>query len=125
MARIVTLLVGLLVAPVLPVGTAWAAEYRCDLTNKYHCSQKQGCRSIPPKTWAQIDTDKRTYSRCNRLGCDLYDADFNTSGAFVTIEVNGRGLMAKMQLDGSSFVEVATLATDVYTSFGSCRPRGQ
>ena len=90
---------------------AFAIEYRCDTKEKHVCESGSGCRSIPPSTWNLIDAEKLTYSRCDRRGCDHYDAEFRASGAFINIDVRGRGLIAKMAVDGSSFVEVATLKT--------------
>ncbi len=37
------------------------------------------------------------------------------------IDVPGRGMLAKLSNDGSGFVEVATIETQVLISFGSCK----
>ncbi len=47
---------------------AFAIEYRCDTKQKFVCESGSGCRSIPPSTWSLIDTEKRTFSRCDQQG---------------------------------------------------------
>ena len=98
-----------------------AETYKCQPTEKHYCEADKGCTQIPAKTWAKVDTVNGTYSRCDRIGCDDYDAHFAKSGKFISITVPGRGLIAQMSVDGSQFTEVATLAGAVYTSFGACK----
>ncbi len=105
--------------------SAVATKYRCDPNEKYFCDIGAGCRPVPTTVWNLIDTEKRTFSRCDQNECNHYEASFHTSGTFINIDVRGRSLIAKMALDGSSFVEVATLMTQVYTSFGACRVLGR
>lgn len=67
-----------------------------------------------------VDQANGTYSRCDKTGCDTNDAVFGQSGAYRTIEVAGRGLIARIGSSGE-FVEIATLGTAVYVSHGQCR----
>jgi len=84
--------------------------------------QRTGARCARALTlvFNRIDVDRGTYSRCDASGCDEYDAVLRSSGIFTLIEVPGRDILAKMSHDGSLFLEVVTLVTDVYVSFGSC-----
>ena len=43
------------------------------------------------------------------------------SGVYLNMAVPNKGLLAKMIVDGSEFLEVATLGTTVFLSFGSCQ----
>ena len=52
---------------------------------------------------------------------DAFDLVGRQRGAFTNIEVPGRGMLAKVSLDGSQFVEVVTLGTGVLISYGACR----
>lgn len=100
---------------------ATAETYRCDISEKHVCDQGSGCQSVPSTIWNTVDTTRRTFSRCDRNGCDTYAATFTTSGLFTVIDVTGRGLIAKMAVDGSLFVEITTLGTQAFVSFGQCQ----
>ena len=95
-----------------------APSIRCDPQTKFYCSGGK-CTSVPAATWGVLDNLAKTYSRCDKNGCDAYPAQIERSGVFTNINP-GRGLIAKIGDDGS-FVEVATLGTDVYVSQGRCR----
>ena len=112
------LVVGLLVlAAATP---AWTAEVRCEIDAKFACGLS-GCRESAVTVWNLIDIDALRFSRCDRKGCDHYAMSQTVSGAFTNIEVPGRGMIAKVSLDGSQYVEVVTLGTDVLISYGSCQ----
>ncbi len=104
----------------MSIAPALAVQYRCEISEMFYCAEKEGCRVIPSTLWSLIDTEANTYSRCDSRGCDNYAARFIPSGAFLNAELPGSGIIVKMSKDGSSFVEVTTLATQVYTNFGSC-----
>jgi hypothetical protein len=108
-------------AVVLAVTTSHAAELKREIRQKFLCEQS-GCKTAPAKVWNLIDTAGRTYSRCDPIGCDKYPAQFAVSGAFINIDVPGRGLTAKVSADDSTFHEIATLVHSIYVSFGSCVP---
>ena len=99
---------------------ATADSLRCDITAKYACSAG-GCEPRQLSTWNVIDPGSGLFSRCDLDGCDSYDAKITESGMFYTIEASGRGTIAKMARDGSSFLEVVTLGTVALVSFGSCQ----
>ena len=75
--------------------------------------------------WNVIDLEGGQFSRCDSNGCDTYPAMITQSGLFYVIEVTGKGVLAKLAIDGSSYLEVATLGTVALISFGSCRPLPQ
>ena len=102
------------------VGFVDAQNFRCEITAKHYCTADRGCSATPTPVFNRIDVDRGTYSRCDASGCDEYDAVLRSSGVFTLIEVPGKDILAKMSRDGSMFLEVVTLATDVYVSFGSC-----
>jgi hypothetical protein len=106
----------------ISTGSAFAEPLKCTISAKYVCTVAEGCRSVPGSVWNVIDLSRKTYARCDRAGCDTYDARMSQSGAFTNIEVPGRGMLAKLGgAEPSDFVEVATLTGTIYNSFGSCR----
>jgi hypothetical protein len=110
----------LLFAILLVTTPSPAAELKCEISQKYIC-ETTGCRTAPTNVWNLVNTTKKTYARCDRMGCDKYDALFSQSDVFVNIALPERGVIAKMAVDASSFHEVTTLAHSVYVSFGSCQ----
>ena len=96
-------------------------ETTCAITEKLQCAPGEGCQPIQNTIIIRINSEQHIYSRCNANGCNDYQAEFNTSGIFINIAVPSNGLLAKLTIDGSSFTEVATLATAVLLSFGTCR----
>ena len=112
------LVVGLLVlVAALP---AWATEVHCEIEAKYACNSS-GCRENAIAVWNLIDLDALRFSRCDQMGCDHYTITTSVSGAFMNIEVPGHGMLARVSHDGSQYVEIVTLGTDVLVSYGSCR----
>ena len=99
---------------------AAAAPLRCNISEKHVCIAKKGCSSTKPTVWNLVDLAASKYSRCDRQGCDTYNADISRSGIFLNIVIPRRGVLAKMVFDGSSFLEVMTATDVVYISFGSC-----
>ena len=110
----------LVLACLLFSAPAMAGSLRCDITEKYACSAG-GCEAHELGIWNVIDLDSGQFSRCDRNGCDSYDAEVSKSGMFYTIDLPGRGTMAKLAVDGTSFLEVITLGTVAMISFGSCQ----
>ena len=102
------------------VGPAFGAEIRCEITSKFACSPS-GCVRNALGVWSLIDFDAARFSRCDRNGCDHYPMSQTASGVFTNIEVPGHGMLARVSHDGSQYVEVVTLGTDVLVSYGSCR----
>ena len=102
------------------VSFADAQNLRCEIAAKHYCTADRGCSATSTPVFNRIDIGRGTYARCDANGCDEYDAVLSSSGKFTLIEVPGRDILAKMSRDGSMFLEVVTLATDVYVSFGSC-----
>jgi hypothetical protein len=98
---------------------AIAQTVTCRLSAKFAC-QAAGCEALETTTWAVIDVAGQTYSRCDRRSCDKYPAQFSRSGAFLIIDVPGRGLTVKVAANMSSFVELVTIATAAVISFGAC-----
>ena len=93
----------------------------CEISEKHYCGLGKGCQTIAATVWSVIDTTRKTYSRCDSAGCEEHDARFSTPGAYVTIDLPGTGTIAKMSIVDGDFLEVATLTTTAYVSFGTCR----
>ena len=96
------------------------SDLRCTPLTRQICSTA-GCRPGPPATYAKLSFERSSYSRCDSKGCDAYPARIVRSGAFVTVEVPGRAMLARLD-EGNSFVEVVTLGLDTMISHGSCGP---
>ena len=115
-------LIGIAAALIASTDLALSETLRCEIATKQQCTAEEGCRPAVLGVFNRIDPARQSYARCDRLGCDTYEANFNRSGAFVNIELPGRSVIAKMAVDGTQFVEVVTVGTIVvYVSFGSCK----
>jgi hypothetical protein len=123
--------VGLVVgAIVLAASSTQAQEYKCEIEDKYLC-ESTGCRPVPATAWNILNIQRETYARCDSKGCDIHDARFSPSGAFMNVQLPGRNTIAKMAtidvpmatLKKFSFHEVATQFHAVYVSYGTCRER--
>ncbi len=101
-------------------GTSAFAATTCTVDEKQSCSAGTGCQPIENSIIVRIDWKQGTYSRCDAKGCDDLKMNFAIVGEFINVDVPGRGMLAKMSKDGSSYVEVATLMTTVLMSFGRC-----
>lgn len=97
-----------------------AAAVRCEISKKFACSSS-GCRDNVTTVWNLVDIKTNRFSRCDRKGCDHYPMTVTRSGLFINIDIPGRAMFAKMAADGSEFVEVVSLGTDVLVSYGSCK----
>ena len=82
---------------------------------------EEGVQDSPVSVLVRLDVKNQLYSRCDLKGCDDYPARFTPSGIFIVIDVPKRGLVAKMAMDGSQFVEVVTTGINAIVSFGSCK----
>ena len=117
---ILAALVGVLVS-----GPVWGQSkpvfhWRCPVETKTVCNE-DGCSNVSPSITIQIDCAKSLYSRCDAKGCDSYPAQCQTSGAFIIINPTP-STQFKAALDGSAFVDVATLWLSVNVSRGQCVP---
>jgi hypothetical protein len=92
----------------------------CSIEEKSVCEVGANCRRIPPATWAELNLIARTYARCDKNGCDRYAAQTSKNGVFTNIAVPERGAMARIRSDNAAFMEVVTLAQQVYVGFGKC-----
>jgi hypothetical protein len=87
-------------------------KQRCDPT---------GCKQIKTTIWNLIDLESGRYSRCDNKGCDHYKISEKKSGIYLNIKLQGKATFAKMNSDGSNFIEVATLGVVALVSHGSCK----
>jgi hypothetical protein len=105
---------------VLAVRSAMAAPLECVILKKYSCTAAQ-CQTVPATIRNTIDLQNHMYSRCDSKGCDSYVATISQTGVMVTLDLPGRGAFARMNADGSEFVEVVSLLTNTLISYGTCR----
>lgn len=99
-----------------------APRWRCQPTVRFDCSLK-GCTEAKPTVWLNVDFSARRYERCDSKGCDEHQMTHSASGIFTVVSVGGGSTLFKVVNDGSEFMEVASLGTAAYTSFGRCAPR--
>jgi hypothetical protein len=102
------------------VTLADAQSVRCSITKKHYCTS-EGCKAVAPTVWINLDISRQRYSRCEANGCDQYDAHVTASGIFFVIDVPGTGTIAKVTMDGTHFLEIATLLDTAFVSFGTCQ----
>lgn len=99
----------------------------CRVSAKFNCAAETGCAdtlSRAWKIWNVIDLSDETYSRGDIGGCDKFDANLTRGGEFIVIDVPGRGIMAKLDVNLATFVEVATMGAQAFVSFGTCQASG-
>jgi hypothetical protein len=115
-----TITLSLLALALLAVSAPLAAEtLTCTPSQKFHCSP-EGCKTAPAKVRAVIDMDKQTYSRCDRNGCDKYDATMSIGGIYLNVSVPGKSLVAKVEISSLEYFESVSIGLAVYNSFGRC-----
>ena len=115
-----TITLSVVVLALLAVSEPLAAEtLTCKPSQKFYCSP-EGCKTAPAKVRAIIDTDKQTYSRCDRNGCDKYDATMSMGGIYLNISVPGKSLVAKVEISSLAYYETVSGGLGVHTSFGRC-----
>jgi hypothetical protein len=96
-----------------PLACRWATKQQCDPTAP--------CRPAANNVWATADVGAKRYQRCDRQGCDTYDAAVSTAGAYTTFDLVGRGVFMKVGANGAA-TEVVSLGNSVLVSQGRCRP---
>ena len=100
-------------------GSAHAETLNCTPEQKFVCSP-DGCKTAPAKVRAIIDMDNQTYSRCDSLGCDQYEAEMSVSGIYLNVAVRDKSVAAKVEIPSLGYLETVSLGHAVYNSFGSC-----
>lgn len=115
--KVALLFAALVVLPQL----AEAEPSVCRWTKKQQCDPTAPCRPAVNKVWATADATAKRYERCDANGCDSYDAEVSTAGAFTTFDLTGRGVFMKIGPNGLA-TEVVSLGNSVLVSHGTCRP---
>lgn len=98
-----------------------ASSLICQPQTKNMCTV-DGCSKSPLGVWSLVDQSSGTYARCDRNGCDTYPAKFTSSGEFLSVEVPGRAMLARIG-PTNSFLEVVTLGLGAYITHGTCSPK--
>lgn len=100
------------------------AAWKCEPDSKFACGSEE-CSTRDPSVWIELDFKASEYSRCDDSApCDVYPMLTQSSGNFINVTLPGQGgTMLKATSDASSYVEIVTLGTGVYLSFGSCKKK--
>ena len=98
-----------------------AKPMTCRWTSKQQCDPGAACRPAINRVWATADVTGKRYQRCDRNGCDSYDAEVSTAGAYTTFDLIGRGVFMKLGPDAVA-TEVVSLGNSILVSHGTCRP---
>ena len=99
-----------------------AEPMTCRWTSKQQCDPGAACRPAINKVWAPADVTGKRYQRCDRNGCDTYDATVSNAGAYTTFDLVGRGVFMKIGPDAAA-TEVVSLGNSVLVSHGTCLPQ--
>lgn len=98
----------------------------CFPAKKLLCNS-DACKNVEPKVFNLISgssispSQKPTFARCDSRGCDTYDSQFEPSSEYVNVQpLDPKGMMFKMSLSDSKYVEVVTLGLDTHVSYGYC-----
>jgi hypothetical protein len=103
-------------------GPATASEFVCNAAEKQLCSPGKGCQAGIVTVYSTFEATapgKARYSRCDRNGCDEFEANTYNSGVFLLIELPGRAVFAKVGPDGS-WTEVVSLGHELIVTHGRC-----
>ncbi|MGD9729774.1 MAG: hypothetical protein AB7G68_06625 [Nitrospiraceae bacterium] len=96
-----------------------STKWRCLPTSKFVCSPER-CQPNYPNVTVLLDFLTKTYQRCDEKGsCDTHHLSHSNSGIY-TFASPGAGAFIKIVNDGRSFMEVASLGTDTFISYGEC-----
>lgn len=96
----------------------------CIPVKKVYCTIS-GCEAVPAKTFNLIGGNSLTptFSRCDRMGCDTYDAIIEQSGEYKNLQMKEpKGVIFKMAYNtiDKKYLEIATLGLDSYITYGYC-----
>ena len=131
-------LIAAVVAAAMMLSSASAKTWECKINEKHACNPEKGCSANTLGVTNYINFERKTYARCDRAGCDTYDAQFSQSGSFHNIAVADRVMFAKVWPNHHSqsafwpytstsgkFMEVVTLGSTVLVSYGICTPHSE
>ncbi|WP_068311665.1 hypothetical protein [Polycladidibacter hongkongensis] len=102
-----------------------ASVLECSINDKNACLPDKGCKSISASVYNVVDWDNQKYARCDRYGCDHYDYTSFKSGIFENIVIQGKSVVARIDMRSKQFSEIASLGLTTYVSFGTCKEIAQ
>ncbi|MCH8110764.1 MAG: hypothetical protein IH905_02220 [Proteobacteria bacterium] len=94
-------------------GSASAALMTCSISKKLVCDGAT-CQEVAPTIRVELDSETGFYRRCDDRGCDNLQLFVATSGQYSNLTLPAGGFIAKVNFDGSEFLEVATLGTQTF-----------
>jgi hypothetical protein len=102
-------------------------EFSC-LPSSYVVCNNGRCTPAAPTTFYFVDhgTEAGTYFRCDKKGCDEYQAIVSVSGEYTTIVLPANALLFRVDTGTAlpkfrgDFVDIATTGTTAVISTGKC-----
>jgi hypothetical protein len=95
--------------------------WRCERPSFFYCTPA-GCKKKEYSISITVDFVRMLVARCDAKGCDSRAMQFTNSGIWTVIDRPGSATILKIRNDGTEFVEVVTLWSEVFTGFGACTP---
>lgn len=98
-----------------------------DIWEKLQCTPKTrldcgrtDCIQSEPVVYLVLDRPNKTFSRCDKKGCDSYDSIFGSSGMYTNIQSRDpRGMMVKV-LGNREYIEMVTIGLSTVFQNGNC-----
>lgn len=110
---------GALVFLILACVCAQAQTFTCKIDRIHQC-RIEGCVPRESTAYREFDATAKRYSRCNWEGCENHDAEFVDAGIYWNILVRSEMLVAKVNKDGSGFVETMLFDPMGFVTFATC-----
>jgi hypothetical protein len=96
----------------------------CFPSSKVFCGGGE-CKADIPVVFNLLGSNEwgqTTMSRCDKNGCDTYDAVAEGAGDFLNVQtIAPRGMMFKSSKVSGEYIEIATLGLGAFISFGYCK----
>lgn len=95
----------------------------CPIQTQFLCSV-DGCQNNLPSVTIKIQkgfNETPYYSRCDKNGCDKYEASIKNSGIYFEISPISRSGSVKVNVMDFSFMETLSIGLSSLIGFGICR----
>ncbi len=92
---------------------------RCEPIVKHICDHEE-CKKDEPRTWVIVRPSNGEYQRCDRAGCDTYQATVSHSGLWTTLSLPEQAAMLRLTSGGRA-VEIAMQGDVAYVYHSQCR----
>jgi hypothetical protein len=95
----------------------------CNTTKQYACTA-ENCQPIRPTVHMQVNVSEQNrtqYQRCDKKGCDTYEAQILKANNFVAISPLMISSAMKINTQDMSFMETASSGLAAFIGFGHCQ----